>query len=271
MNASATEQWKHGSLSCHRCIVDVFSPKHAYSLQTARRAVASQGHAHEERWQGREITQGLASGDSSALPWRRALAFRGRLPVAAGSRALAGGVQDTPCPHVLIWLLLLQNLVCLLLILPEGNALSLSFSLLALLIIQSTGLRRWSSPTMPSADFCHPILPPLDESSQGQGGRPPWVMRVHLRIYARCIYSRESVQVLDFELICSLIPHGCLYAVPVRRASALPVASFEFHRAMNTPAVRLPVPPVGPGEDSHLLMNAPCQAHHSTMTSVPRS
>ena len=41
-------------------------------------------------------------------------------------------------PHALIWLLLLQNLVCLLLILPEGNVLSLSFSLLALLIIQST-------------------------------------------------------------------------------------------------------------------------------------
>jgi hypothetical protein len=42
------------------------------------------------------------------------------------------------------------------------------------------------------------------------------------------------------------------YAIPVRRASALPAASFRFHLAMDTLAIRLTVPPVGPAEDLHL-------------------
>ena len=70
-----------------------------------------------------------------------------------------------------------------------------------------------------------------------------------------------SVQVLDFEDICLLIRHGRLYAVSVRQASALPAASFRFHLAMDTLAVRLTVPPVGRVEDFHLQVSAPCRAH----------
>src|SRR5688572_14880893 len=39
----------------------------------------------------------------------------------------------------------------------------------------------------------------------------------------------------------------------VRRSSALPAASFRFHLAMDTLAVRLTVPLIGPAKLSHLL------------------
>ncbi|QLA17541.1 hypothetical protein GD605_16360 [Desulfolutivibrio sulfoxidireducens] len=50
------------------------------------------------------------------------------------------------------------------------------------------------------------------------------------------------------------------YALPVRRASALPAASFRFHLAMDTLAVRLPVPPAGSGEDFHLQVHGEFRA-----------
>ncbi len=53
------------------------------------------------------------------------------------------------------------------------------------------------------------------------------------------------------------------YAIPVRWASALPVASFRFHLTVDTLAVRLTVPPAKPVEDSHLQVDAPCRAHKS--------
>ncbi len=50
-------------------------------------------------------------------------------------------------------------------------------------------------------------------------------------------------------------------AVSVRRARVLPAASFRFHLAMDTLAVRLTLPPVGCVEDFHLQVGAPCRAH----------
>ncbi|RKY27064.1 MAG: hypothetical protein DRP79_03880 [Planctomycetota bacterium] len=47
------------------------------------------------------------------------------------------------------------------------------------------------------------------------------------------------------------------YAIPVRRAGALPAASFRFHLAMDTLAVRLTVPPVGSVRDFHPQVGAP--------------
>ena len=47
------------------------------------------------------------------------------------------------------------------------------------------------------------------------------------------------------------------YAVSVRQASALPAASFGFHLAVDTLAVRLTIPTVGPVEDFHLLGACP--------------
>src|SRR5437016_7042631 len=50
------------------------------------------------------------------------------------------------------------------------------------------------------------------------------------------------------------------YAISVRRASALPAASFRFLLAMDTLAVRLMVPPVGSIGDFHSLVSEPCRA-----------
>src|SRR6266446_2131259 len=52
------------------------------------------------------------------------------------------------------------------------------------------------------------------------------------------------------------------YAISVRRTSALPAASFRFHLAIDTLAVRLTIPPVGFVGDFHSLVSAPCRAHH---------
>src|ERR1700720_2263978 len=51
------------------------------------------------------------------------------------------------------------------------------------------------------------------------------------------------------------------YAVSVRQASVLPAASFRFHLAMDTLAVRLTIPPVGLVGDFHSQVSAPCRAH----------
>src|SRR6266478_2469534 len=53
------------------------------------------------------------------------------------------------------------------------------------------------------------------------------------------------------------------YAISVRQTSALPAASFRFHLAMDTLAVRLMVPPVGSIGDFHSLVSAPCRAHQT--------
>ena len=67
------------------------------------------------------------------------------------------------------------------------------------------------------------------------------------------------------------------YAIPVRRASVLPAASFRSHLAVDTLAVRLVVPLAGPTGDLHPQViqpappvpeqrpsrrYAPCLAHH---------
>jgi hypothetical protein len=56
------------------------------------------------------------------------------------------------------------------------------------------------------------------------------------------------------------------YAIPVRRASDLPAASFRFSLTTDTLAVRLMVPAVGPIENLHLQVSVPCRAHHKKMS-----
>jgi len=70
-----------------------------------------------------------------------------------------------------------------------------------------------------------------------------------------------SVQEPDFESLGPLVRHGRLYAVSVRQTSALPSASFRFHLAMDTLAVRLAVPLAGPALDFNQQVSAPCRAH----------
>lgn len=64
--------------------------------------------------------------------------------------------------------------------------------------------------------------------------------------------SQHSVQDLGFTDIGLLTLLCCLYPLPVRQASVLPSASFRFHLAMDTLAVRLTLPLAGCVEDFHL-------------------
>src|SRR5712692_3221723 len=63
------------------------------------------------------------------------------------------------------------------------------------------------------------------------------------------------------KIIASSSSLHASYAISVRRASALPAASFRFHLAMDTLAVRLTIPPVGFVGDFHSQLSAPCRAH----------
>jgi hypothetical protein len=115
---------------------------------------------------------------------------------------------------------------------------------------------------MPSADLYQLIPPPLDDSSTmanwqispGNAHPPSRLCPPHLRTCSP--YRYWTLKILAFSSSTS-----ASYAIPVRRASALPAASFRFHLAMDTLAVRLTIPPVGFVENFHLQMGAPCRAH----------
>src|SRR5712692_1480889 len=65
------------------------------------------------------------------------------------------------------------------------------------------------------------------------------------------------------KIIASSSSLHASYAISVRRASALPAASFRFHLTMDTLAVRLTIPPVGFVGDFHSQVSAPCRAHQN--------
>ncbi|MDZ4185086.1 MAG: hypothetical protein U1D97_08935 [Desulfuromonadales bacterium] len=54
------------------------------------------------------------------------------------------------------------------------------------------------------------------------------------------------------QAFCNVLAGGLYGSISVRQASALPAASFRFHLAVDTLAVRLIVPLAGPIEDFHL-------------------
>src|SRR6266851_5262331 len=115
---------------------------------------------------------------------------------------------------------------------------------------------------MPSADFCNFFPPPLSDGSSWQSCRPPRVMRSHLHAYARRIYATSfPYRYRTLSLLALSSSLHASYAISVRRASALPAASFRFHLAMDTLAVRLTIPPVGFVGDFHSQLSAPCRAH----------
>src|SRR3989441_4874128 len=76
----------------------------------------------------------------------------------------------------------------------------------------------------------------------------------HLRTSFPYRYRTLSLFALSSSLHAS-------YAISVRRASALPAASFRSPLAMDPLAVRLTIPPVGFVGDFHSLVSAPCRAH----------
>lgn len=90
--------------------------------------------------------------------------------------------------------------------------------------------------------------------SPGNARSPPHLCPPHLRPIIPVRY--RTLKIFAFLSIMN-----ASYAVSVRRASALPSASFRFHLAMNTLAVRLTVPPDGSVGDLNPKVIAPCRAH----------
>lgn len=92
------------------------------------------------------------------------------------------------------------------------------------------------------------------QTSPGNAHPPSRLCPPHLRPYFP--YRYRTLKILAFSSSTA-----AFYAIPVRQASALLSASFRSHLTMDTLAVRLTVPPVGPVEDFHLQVGAPCRAH----------
>src|SRR5450755_4544287 len=92
------------------------------------------------------------------------------------------------------------------------------------------------------------------QTSPGNALSPSRLCPPHLRTSFPYRYWTSKILASSSSLHAS-------YAISVRRASALPAASFRFHLAMDTLAVRLMVPPVGSIGDFHSLVKAPCRAH----------
>src|SRR5512137_1904765 len=87
-------------------------------------------------------------------------------------------------------------------------------------------------------------------------------MRHDRPAYVRHIYAHElRCKYRTLSLLALLSLAFASYVGSVRRTSVLPSASFRFHLAMDTLAVRLAVPLVGPALDFHQQAIAPCRAH----------
>jgi hypothetical protein len=125
--------------------------------------------------------------------------------------------------------------------------------------------------TMPSADFCRFITPPLDDTSPranrqtspGIAHPPSRLCLPHIRQDFPCRYWALKISASSPSLAAS-------YAISVRQASVLPAASSRFHLTMDTLAVQLTIPPAGFVGDFHPLVNAPCRAHQKSQSSVQR-
>src|SRR5256885_4310859 len=100
------------------------------------------------------------------------------------------------------------------------------------------------------------------QTSPGNARSPSRLCPPHLRTSFPYRYRTLKIAAFSSSLHAS-------YAFPVRRASVLPAASFRFHLAMDTLAVRLTIPPVGFVADFHSRVRAPCRAHKEKGTSVP--
>ena len=106
------------------------------------------------------------------------------------------------------------------------------------------------------------IAAPLDAASTEAGrqtspGKALFPSRFCRSDIRPCVpYKYGTLKICDFSSRMD-----ASYPLPVRRASVSPAASFRFHLAMDTLAVRLVIPLVGLTEDLHLQGSAPCRAH----------
>ena len=80
--------------------------------------------------------------------------------------------------------------------------------------------------------------------ARGRTARLPRVIRATFTAYIRRIYVPTFRMVSGFEFHGPLAQWDRLYPLPVRRTAVLLTASFRFHLAMDTLAVRLAVPTI---------------------------
>jgi hypothetical protein len=96
-----------------------------------------------------------------------------------------------------------------------------------------------------------PITGTNREISPGNAHPPSRLCPPHLRPCVPCKYWALK----------KFARMAASYVIPVRQACALPAASFRFHLAMDTLAVRLTVPLTGSVGNFHSKVDAPCRAH----------
>lgn len=117
-------------------------------------------------------------------------------------------------------------------------------------------------PTTASADFCTGLREPLDPRSTAAPVQiSPGIAHPLSRLCASDIRHRVPYTYRASHLFACSPRSARLYPLPVRRASALPPASFRPPVAREALAVQLAFPRVGYAEDSHLQESAPCRAH----------
>jgi len=117
--------------------------------------------------------------------------------------------------------------------------------------------------TVASADFCRPLHRPCNRCSPfGQSVRSPRVRRATFAAHTRRIYFLAFRMAIGLRPV--LLPRpvkAASYAVSVRRATALPTASFGFRLATDTLAVQLTVPTIRVRRGLSPL--GPFSRHHS--------
>jgi len=92
---------------------------------------------------------------------------------------------------------------------------------------------------MPAADFCQLFPSPLDAVVRDKLTDLPGYCALTFNAYARRIYATSfPYRYRTLSLLALSSSLHASYAISVRQASALPAASFRFHLAMDTLAVR---------------------------------
>ena len=130
------------------------------------------------------------------------------------------------------------------------------------LVVQPFAADIGPAATMASADFWQRIRGPSDpRSTAARHQISPGIAHSLSRLCASDLRHRVPYTYRALHLFACLPRSARLYPLPVRRASALPPASFRPPVARGALAVQLTLPRVGCVEDFHLQESAPCRAH----------
>jgi len=102
---------------------------------------------------------------------------------------------------------------------------------------------------------------PYRAATPAPNGRTPGMAHPPSRLCASDICHRVPYTYRTLHFFACSSHDAASYPFPVRRASALPPASFRFPVTQDTLAGQLTLPRVGHVGDSHPQVSAPCRAH----------